>query len=300
MPTLPTNPHYVGDSGHTNDHNTTVTALSYLLTDYQTSSKNKVINGNFMVNQRAYASAANLASGTYGFDRWKSNYTNTTLTFTSAPQGQSVTINSAGGLQQVIERSDIPAGSYTLSWVGTATGRVYNSGATAPSYSASPITVTLDGTANVVVEFTASGGTKTLSQVQLERGTWNTAYEFEDYGTTLRKCQRFFMRWNVKAGAGRIGAGYGLLTTQAGILLPYQVTPRDYLGTLSVSAAGDFNVSDGTTGTAATSIARYDVTCSEAAYSIQANVASGLTVYRGYWLEAKSTATAWVSSSMEL
>ena len=28
MPTLPTNPHYVGDSGHVNDHNTIVTALA--------------------------------------------------------------------------------------------------------------------------------------------------------------------------------------------------------------------------------------------------------------------------------
>ena len=28
MPTLPTNPHYIGDSGHVNDHNTIVTALS--------------------------------------------------------------------------------------------------------------------------------------------------------------------------------------------------------------------------------------------------------------------------------
>ena len=28
MPTLPTNPHYVGDSGHVNDHNTIVSALS--------------------------------------------------------------------------------------------------------------------------------------------------------------------------------------------------------------------------------------------------------------------------------
>lgn len=28
MPTLPTNPHYIGDAGHVNDHNKTVTALA--------------------------------------------------------------------------------------------------------------------------------------------------------------------------------------------------------------------------------------------------------------------------------
>lgn len=210
MPSLPTNPHSIGDSGHVNDHNTIVTALTYFQT-YQQGSKNKVINSNFAVNQRVYASGANLASGAYGFDRWKSNYTNTTLTFTAATQGQTLTINSGGGIQQIIERSDIPSGSYTLSWTGTATGRIFNVGASAPSYAASPITVTLDGSANVCVEFTASGATKTLGQVQLERGTSGTAYEWEDFGTTLRKCLRFYEKSYDLATAAGTNTTNGLL-----------------------------------------------------------------------------------------
>jgi archaellum component FlaG (FlaF/FlaG flagellin family) len=80
-----------------------------------------------------------------------------------------VTISSGGSIEQVVEQASIPAGTYILSWTGTATGRVYNTGATPPAYAASPIQVTLDGSQNVEVEFTASGGTKTLYKVQLEQ-----------------------------------------------------------------------------------------------------------------------------------
>jgi len=157
---------------------------------------NLVINGNFTINQRGYVSASNLASGDYGFDRWKSNFTNTTLTFTSAPAGQTVTINSGGGLQQIVERANVPAGTYVLSFTGTATGRIYNSGATPPSYAASPISFTADGSANVVVEFTATGSTKTLGEVKLEEGTAATGFSYAGgtIATELAACQRYYFQ----------------------------------------------------------------------------------------------------------
>jgi hypothetical protein len=154
--------------------------------------RNLLINGEFRINQRGYTSASNLASGSYGFDRWKSNFTNTTLTFTSAPQGQIVTINSGGSIEQVIERENVSAGTYVLSWTGTATGRVYNTGATPPSYAASPIVVTLDGLANVEVEFTASGGTRTLWKPQLEQNFQPTPFEQRPIGVELALCQRYY------------------------------------------------------------------------------------------------------------
>ena len=165
-------------------------------TDVVGANPNLIINGNFTINQRGYVSAANLASGAYGFDRWKSNYTNTTLTYTSAPAGQSVTINSGGGLQQIVEQANVPAGTYVLSFTGTATGRIYNSGGTPPSYAASPITFTADGLADVVVEFTASGATKTLSKVKLELASSPTVFCYA--GGTLQgelaACQRYFSK----------------------------------------------------------------------------------------------------------
>jgi hypothetical protein len=159
-------------------------------------SGNAIINGAFEINQRGYASAGTLASGAYGFDRWKATAADTTLTFTSAPQGQLVTINSGKGIEQVVERANLPAGTYTLSWQGTATARIYNTGATPPSYAASPIIVTLDGLANVEVEFTASGGTRTCGFVQLEQGT--VANAFRRNGNTLQgelaACQRYYQK----------------------------------------------------------------------------------------------------------
>jgi hypothetical protein len=156
--------------------------------------RNLLINGDFRINQRGYASASNLSSGAYGFDRWKSTFTNTTLTFTSAPQGQIVTINSGGSIEQVIEQQNITAGTFVLSWTGTATGRVYNTGATPPAYAASPIIVTLDGLANVEVEFTASGATKTLWKPQLELNYQVTPFEQRPIGIELMLCQRYYLQ----------------------------------------------------------------------------------------------------------
>jgi hypothetical protein len=198
---------------------------------------NAIINGAFEINQRGYVSAANLASGAYGFDRWKSTFTNTTLTFTSAPQGQEVTINSGGSIEQVVERANVPAGTYTLSWTGTATGRIYNTGATPPSYAASPITVTLDGLANVEIEFTADGGTRTLSKVQLEAGS--TATPFRRNANSLQgelaACQRYYERRT----AGGANFGFGIpatwKTSTAAVAQPTFGSPKRTSPTVSFS-----------------------------------------------------------------
>jgi len=188
---------------------------------------NLLLNSNFAINQRAYVSAANLASGSYGFDRWKSNYTNTTLTFTASTQGQSLTINASGGLQQIIEQGLVPAGTYTLSWTGTATARVYNSGGTPPSYAASPVTFTADGTANVIVEFTASGSTKTLSQVQFNLGSntiWSLATPTLE--SELAACQRYYYRATGGTTFQLFGGGIATSTTNVNILFYHPVTLR--------------------------------------------------------------------------
>lgn len=183
-------------------------------------SENRIINGGFQVNQRSYVSGTNLASGSYGFDRWKSAFTNTALTFTAGSQTTTLTISTSGILQQIIEQSAILAGQYILSFSGTATGRVYNSGGTPPSFAASPIVVTLDGLADVVVEFTASGSTKTLGTVQLEVGNVFSPFQIRHRAEELALCQRYFA--TVGNGfVGRMGS-----STNAELVGRFPVTMR--------------------------------------------------------------------------
>ena len=201
---------------------------------------NLLLNSNFALNQRAYVSGANLASGAYGFDRWKSNFTNTTLTFTASTQGQQLTINSGGGLQQIIEQGLVPAGTYTLSWTGTATARVYNVGATAPSFAASPVTFTADGTANVIIEFTATGATKTVSKVQFNAGigtNWSLATP--TLQSELAACQRYYYRITSDISYGVIGASaWTLSTTTANAAFPYAQTMRTAPSAIEYSSLG--------------------------------------------------------------
>jgi hypothetical protein len=263
---------------------------------------NLIINGNFTINQRAYVSAANLASGTYGFDRWKSNYTNTTLTYTSAPAGQSVTINSGGGLQQIVEQANMPAGTYTLSFSGTATGRIYNVGATPPSYAASPISFTADGSANVTVEFTASGSTKTLSKVKLEAGASATAFSYagETIEGELANCQRYFNVVRSSEGSAYNGYGIGLIysTNEPTFLQVHAVKMRTTPSLTASSTAGDFQFLIGSGVSAPTGVPTLQ--SGNQSQSVFSLAASGLTAGQAVLLRNNNTATTFIAFSAEL
>ena len=289
----------IGTAGQVLTVNSGATAPEWA-TPVASSSVNLLLNSNFALNQRVYVSAANLASGSYGFDRWKSNYTNTTLTFTASTQGQSLTISASGGLQQVIEQGLVPAGTYTLSWTGTATGRVYNSGGTPPSYAASPVTFTADGTANVVVEFTAVSTTKTLSKVQFNAGTGTTwALATPTLQTELAACQRYFYRLSSVGTSVYMSYGTGSMwqTSTAIIQINFISTMRIKPTTTFTTASGFLLATNSTTGTVT------GFTVADTGFQtvqIEATTATGLGGGYGVRMVSNNNTTSYIEFSSEI
>lgn len=153
--------------------------------------RNRLINADFKVNQRAFVSGASLSAGAYGHDRWKGGASGATYTFTSDSPAAAVTIT-AGTLQQVIEGAAMEGGTFVLTWSGTAQGRV-NGG----SYGASPITVSgLAAGTNATVEF----GTGTLLAPQFEPNS-ATYYERRPPAAERALCERYYRLVQVHATA---------------------------------------------------------------------------------------------------
>jgi hypothetical protein len=161
--------------------NTTLTAIADA-TLGAFSHRNKIINGNFAVNQRAVSGAVVLAAGAYGHDRWKAGAGGCTYTFATVNNVTTITIT-AGTLMQVIEGANLLSGTHVLTWTGTATARV-----DAGAYGATGLTGTAVGGTNQTIEF----ATGTVSKVQFELGSVATPFEHRPFGTELALCQRYY------------------------------------------------------------------------------------------------------------
>ena len=174
--------------------------------------KNKIINGNLGINQRAVTGSVVLAAGVYGHDRWKAGASGCSYTFATTANVTTITI-SAGSLLQVIEGLNLQSGTHTLSWTGTATAKI-----DAGSYSASGVTGTATGGTNMTIDFS----TGTLSLVQLEEGSTATPFEHRSYGQELALCQRYYCKTSPGTAYGFYASGGALSATsfRAGFSIP--------------------------------------------------------------------------------
>jgi hypothetical protein len=143
---------------------------------------NILINSNFLVNQRVVSGTVILSSNVYGHDRWKAGASGCTYTFATSNGVTTITIT-AGSLIQTIEDLNLGPGNHTLSWTGTAQGKL-NGG----SYGSSPVTETVTGGSNVEVEF----GTGTVIKPKVEIGSSATQYIYENIADEIFKCMRYF------------------------------------------------------------------------------------------------------------
>jgi hypothetical protein len=187
--------------------------------------RNRLHNPRFSINQRGYVSAAALAAGAYGHDRWKAGASGCTYTFTQSQPGTTITIT-AGSLQQIVEAMSVEGGTYTLSWTGTAQGRV-NAGA----YAASPVTTAgLAVNTAITIEFNAG----TVAGVQLELDSVATPLEKPDPLVDLANCRRFF-----EAGAF-VYQAYQVASIAVIQWMPYTV-PKRAAPTITFSGAAYTN-----------------------------------------------------------
>lgn len=206
--------------------------------------KNCIINGNFQVNQRAYVSGAAVGTGLYGHDRWKMAASGDTYTYATALNVTTVTIPAGKVLQQVIEGNNLQSGMYTLSWTGTAQGKIG-----AGSYGDSGITGLAVGGTDLTIEF----GPGTVSLVQFEAGETKTAFEFRPHGFEELLCYRYYYRITPTTNDA-LGVAYSFVTNTSGTcLVPFPVPMRTAPSALEQS---------GTAGHYAIYIANVGTTCS--------------------------------------
>jgi len=145
--------------------------------------RNLLINANGAINQRTYVTGtATSGANQYTLDRWRVVTSGQNLGFTTAAPDSTMTAP-AGGLEQVIEGSNVIGGVYTLSWTGTATATVNGAAITNGGNTAS-----LTANANVTIRFT--GGT--VLRPQFELGTVATPFERRLDGLERSLCQRYF------------------------------------------------------------------------------------------------------------
>jgi len=177
--------------------------------------KNRLINGQLNINQRSVSGTVTLTAGSYGHDRFKGGASGCTYTFATSNNVTTLTI-SAGSLIQVVEGLNLESGTYTLSFTGTAQGKIG-----AGSFSASGVTGSITGGTDTNIEF----NTGTLSLPQLEKGSTATSFDYRSYGTELSLCQRYCCV--LTSGGGNAGPYGGLYNTTNGrVWYKHPVTMR--------------------------------------------------------------------------
>lgn len=205
--------------------------------------RNRLINSGFKINQRAVGSPVTLSAGIYGHDRWKAGAGG--CTYSNSGAGINVLTITAGTLQQVIEGRSIEGGTYTLSWVGTATARV-GSGA----YGSSPLTVTgVTAGAAATVEF----NTGTVSQPQFETGLIASQWEVRFSGMEQNICDSYCSFGNFSFCAYGVASGLPFMLIQlptqmrAAPSLTLNITTNTNCGTNTLTALDNRNLRLGTT-----------------------------------------------------
>lgn len=205
----------LGNVDNTSDANKPVSTAQQAALD-ALSFKNRLINGDFAINQRAFAGGA-LAAGVYGFDRWKAgtggcnvSLSGGVLTHTSGPLVQVMEAPGLASTTVTVSVED-PSGSISVD-VDGATGTI-TAGAGRRGVS---IAVPSGSTGNVTLTLTATG--VTYKRVQLEVGATATAFDVRHPAIVLQLCQRYYQVISTTSGSAFILAAVYSTTRAIGFL----------------------------------------------------------------------------------
>ena len=138
-----------------------------------------------------------------------------------------------------------------------------------------------------------------ITGVQLEAGAVATPFEFEDYGTTLEKCQRYYYRITADTTNRYIGNGFNYLTTQSYVLIVIPTTMRTSPSALEQSGtAANYALIHQNTGTPCSAVPTFGTATPNYAM-IRTFVPSGLIVGQGNIFRIATTG-AYLAWSAEL
>lgn len=168
---------------------TTVTSMAQT----QSGLKNKLINGDYRINQVGFAGGA-LGAGVYGYDMWKAgaggcnvtaNATTGVLTHTSGPLVQVMESPRLAGVAVTVSVGDLTGGSLSVDVDGETATITAGSGRRGAT-----VTVPVGSTGNVTL--TLTGTAVTYKEVQLEVGSVATSFESLPIGQQISLCERYF------------------------------------------------------------------------------------------------------------
>ncbi|MGU3480057.1 hypothetical protein [Methylobacterium sp. D48H] len=214
--------------------------------------RNRLINGNFSVNQRC-ATDAPFAYKPSDFirDRWRAGIGGCTAACVKNSNGDTTIHIGSGSIVQIIEgeRYLPEGGSYCLSWHGNAVGRAMPLGGKSAVFESCPVVLDrMPPGRDVVVEFSIPAGSSpvSVSLAQIEPGTKSTVFERRD--DEIDRCHRYFRRLNDPALRGVLHTSK--LAARCGMILapPMRTKP-------ALNLIGELYVFDGSKVSVVASIA---------------------------------------------
>jgi hypothetical protein len=190
--------------------------------------------------------------------------------------------------------------SPTVTSIATGTFTV---GAAVANFSAN-ISIPAAATTGIQILFTVgaltSGLTWTIGNVQLEKGSTATSFDFRAYSTELAMCQRYCQVYGGASAYQSMG-GYSVATSATTIAYATMSLLVTMRSSPSLTSIGSFRADDGyATAFAVTSIGINSISVSPVSASLSIVVASGLTASRVYLLQTANDTTARLIFSSEL